>query len=221
MHFKAKGCFMFAKFRNAFISGIAVILPIAITFIIFRFLFDNINDLILNPLIKSLRPYLADPHALYAAKAGIFVLLIFAVCLIGWGANILVLRRFFGIWERIFLKIPMLGKIYNAVKQIGTAFLGQGKTIFKKVLLIEYPRKGVYSIGFVTGESQGEIQALTKQNVLNVFVPTTPNPTSGVFLLVPQHEVIYLKMTVEEGMKLVISGGAVSPPFNFSEKQYG
>ena len=204
---------MFTKIRNTFIAGIAVIFPIAITFIIMRFLFVRINSWILNPLIKVLTPYLAGLHAVYAAKIGIFALVIASVCLIGLAANILVVRRFFGIWEKIFLKVPMFGRIYYAVKQISTAFLGRGKSIFKQVVLIEYPRKGVYSIGFVTGEGKGEIQAETTEEVFNIFVPTTPNPTSGIFLLVPKNELKFLRMSVEEGMKLVISGGAVVPPF--------
>ena len=81
------------------------------------------------------------------------------------------------------------------------------------MVLIEYPRKGVYSIGFITGKGKGEIQSVTNEEVFNVFIPTTPNPTSGIFLLVPRNEAKILKMTVEEGMKLVVSGGAVVPPF--------
>jgi len=205
---------MFTKIRNTFLAGIAVIFPIAITFIIMRFLFVKINSWVLNPLIKILTPYLTGLHAVYAAKIGIFVLVIASICLIGLAANILVVRRFFGIWEKIFLKVPMFGRIYYAVKQISSAFLGHGKSIFKRVVLIEYPRKGVYSIGFVTGEGKGEIQAETTEKVFNIFVPTTPNPTSGIFLVVPKNELKFLRMGVEEGMKLVISGGAVTPPFD-------
>ena len=201
------------KIRNTFISGIAVIFPVAITFFLIRFLVTTINRLVLNPFMKLMAPYMTAPYHVYAAKIGVFVLVILTICVIGWAANILVLRKFFGIWERIFGKIPMFGKIYYATKQISTAFLGQGKTIFKKVVLIEYPRKGVYSIGFMTGEGRGEIQRITDTVVFNVFVPTTPNPTSGIFLLVPKNELRFLKMTVEEGMKLVVSGGAVAPPF--------
>ena len=201
------------KIRNTFISGIAVIFPVAITFLLIRFLVTTINRLVLNPFMKLMSPYMTAPYHVYAAKIGVFLLVILVICVIGWAANILVLRKFFGIWEGIFLKIPMFGKIYYATKQISTAFLGQGKTIFKKVVLIEYPRKGVYSIGFITGEGRGEIQRITDNLVFNVFVPTTPNPTSGIFLLVPKNELRFLKMTVEEGMKLVVSGGAVVPPF--------
>ena len=204
---------MVTRIRNAFITGIAVILPVAVTFFIIRFLYTYINNWILEPFVELLSPYLASKYAVYAAKIGIFILVIISICFIGWAANILVIRRLFGLGEKVFLKIPMLGRIYSTVKEILSAFLGQGKTIFKNVVLIEYPRKGVYSIGFITGEAKGEVQAQTKELVYNVFVPTTPNPTSGLFLLVPENEIKFLKMTVEEAMKLVISGGAVSPKF--------
>ncbi|NQT22548.1 MAG: DUF502 domain-containing protein [Candidatus Omnitrophica bacterium] len=205
---------MLTKIRNTFITGIAVILPTALSIIIIRFLFIKINSWLLNPLTQMLKPYLSSVHAESTIKAVIFLLIIGLICLIGWAANILVIRRFFSLGENILLKIPMFGRIYNAVRQISTAFLGQGKnTIFKRVVLFEYPRKGIYSIGFLTGEGRGEIQNKTNENVVNVFVPTTPNPTSGIFLVVPKEQLIYLKMSVEEGMKMVISGGAVSPSF--------
>ena len=89
---------------------------------------------------------------------------------------------------------------------------------FREVVMMEYPRKGVWSIGFVTGKSQGEVQRVTKQETINVFVPTTPNPTSGYLLFVPKKELIYLNMTVEEGVKLVVSAGIITPPDRLSTK---
>jgi len=205
---------MITKLRNTFITGIAVIFPLAITIIIIRFLFIKINSWLLNPVTEILKPYLSGPHVIFATKTVIFVLIILFICLIGWAANILVIRRFFGVWEKMILKIPMFGRMYNAIRQIITAVLGQGdRTIFKKVVLFEYPRKGVYSLGFVTGDSRGEIKNRTRDDAVNVFLPTTPNPTSGFFLMIPRKELLYLEMSVEEGMKMIISGGAVSPRF--------
>ena len=96
----------------------------------------------------------------------------------------------------------MFGKIYHAIRQISSAFLGEGKTIFKQVVLFEYPRKGIYSIGFVTGKASGAVQTKSGEEMITVFLPTTPNPTSGIFLLVPKSELRFLKMSVEEGMKM-------------------
>ena len=105
----------------------------------------------------------------------------------------------------------MVGKIYSVTKEIGSVFLGQDKAFFKKVVLVEYPRKGVYSIGFMTGEGRGTIESVAGKKLLTVFVPTTPNPTSGIFLLVPREEVNFLKMSVEEGLKIVVSSGTIMP----------
>ena len=159
-----------------------------------------------------LAPKVAGPQRIYIAKALIFFVVLFAVALIGWGAKILVIKRTFLIGERLLLKVPFMGRIYNAAKQIFSAFLGQGKTIFKQVVLVEYPRKGLYCIGFTTGTVKGEIKESLGQSGINVFIPTTPNPTSGLFLIVPRENIHFLKMTVEDGMKLVISGGSVAPP---------
>ncbi len=133
------------------------------------------------------------------------------ISLIGLGARVLALRKAFGFGEKVFSKVPMAGKIYNTTKQISRAFLGHGKSVFKKVVLIEYPRKGLWSIGFMTDTMHGEITDKTRKKLISVFVPTTPNPTSGIYLVVPQEEARMLDMSVEEGLKLVVSGGAVIP----------
>ena len=128
-------------------------------------------------------------------------------------AKILVINRTFSFGERVLLNVPIIGRVYKSVKQISSAFIGQGKTIFKQVVLVEYPRKGIYSLGFTTGVSKGEIKDAMGRSSINVFLPTTPNPTSGYFLVIPKDEIRFLKMSVEEGMKLVVSGGSVTPHY--------
>jgi len=203
---------MFHRIRNYFITGVAIIFPLAFTVIIIRFLVVKINSYVLNPLVGFLtqNPYLSE-HSIFIAKVLVFIIVIFIISLIGWAANIIFLRKLFGFGERIFVKVPMIGKIYSVTKEIGSAFLGQGKTFFERVVLIEYPRKGVYSIGFSTGPGKGEIQNVTGEELINVFVPTTPNPTSGIFLLVPKGDVKFLDMSVEEGLKIVVSSGTITP----------
>jgi len=204
---------MLKKIRNYFIGGLAIIFPLAITIIIIRYLAIKVNSFILNPLIEFLNvnPYLTE-HSRYIAKALVIVIVIMFISFIGWAADIIFLRRFFSFGEKLFIKVPMIGKIYSVTKEIGSAFLGQGKTFFKKVVLIEYPRKGVFSIGFMTGKGKGEILRVSKDELVSVFIPTTPNPTSGIFLLVPKSEVKFLKMSVEEGLKIVVSSGTLTPP---------
>ena len=140
------------------------------------------------------------------------------IVFIGWAARILLIKRLFSWGEKLFIKVPIMGRIYNAVKQISSAFIGHGKTVFKHVVLVEYPRKGLYSIGFTTGDTRGALNDLTGGDSVNVFIATTPNPTSGMFVLIPRTEIRFLEMTVEDGMKLVISGGSVSPEVMLEEK---
>jgi len=186
---------MFHNIRKYFITGVAIIFPVAITIVIIRFLVIKVNSYILNPLVDilNLNPYLG-PYSIMIAKGFVFIAVMLIISLVGWAANIIFLRKTFRFGERIFVKIPMIGKIYSVTKEIGSAFLGRGKSFFKKVVLIEYPRKGIFSIGFLTGKD-------------------TPNPTSGFFLLVPKDEVKILDMTVEEGLKLVVSSGGIAPYF--------
>jgi len=201
---------MFAKFRNYFITGVALIFPMTITIVIIRFLVIKVNSYILNPTVSvlNLNPYLSA-HSIYIAKVLVFATVIFLISLIGWAANIIFLRKLFGFGEKIFVKVPMIGKIYSVTKEIGSAFLGHKKVFFKKVVLIEYPRKGLYSIAFLTGEGTDTIRDTAGRELVSIFVSTTPNPTSGVYLLVPKDEVKDLDMTVEEGLKLVVSSGAI------------
>lgn len=195
-----------------FFNGIVIILPIVITVWIIRFLVLTVNNIVLEPVLKLLAGGgRAEIQHVYFVKGVILLMVIFGVAFIGRAARILVVHRFFSWWERVFIKLPIMGRIYNAIKQISSAFLGEGKTIFKRVVLVEYPRKGIYSIGFTTGDARGEIRTAVEKSCVNVFVPTTPNPTSGLFLVVPGEDVRFLDMSVEDGMKLVVSGGSVTP----------
>ena len=111
------------------------------------------------------------------------------------------------------LRVPLLNKIYSTIKQVNEAFSPSSKSSFKQVVLVEFPRAGQYSVGFLTGEDQREVQQKTKERVLSVFVPTTPNPTSGFLVLVPEKEITRLEMSVAEGIKFIISLGAIAPDF--------
>jgi uncharacterized membrane protein len=194
-----------------FVNGVVLLLPVALTVGLVRFLVLALNNVILEPLLGLFAPVAAGTRV-YIAKTLIFLFVIAVVTAIGWGAKIIVINRLFSLGERLLLKVPVMGRIYNAAKQIFSAFFGQGKTIFKQVVMIEYPRKGIYSVGFTTGVSRGEIRKTMGDTSVNVFIPTTPNPTSGMFLVVPRSEVHFLRMSVEDGMKLVVSGGSVTPP---------
>ena len=204
---------MLKSLRKNFITGVAVILPAVITIWLVKFIIGKTNNILLEPMVQFLRPYIMDSAVLeYIAKVLIFIFIVVAISIIGFGTRILFLRRFFSFLEKNIHQLPMVGKIYGAIKEMSHAFLGQSKEIFTRVVLVEFPRKGIYAIGFVTSEGKGEAQDKTIEKVINVFVPTTPNPTSGFLLLVPEGEMIKLDMSVEEGLKLVISGGMVPLP---------
>ena len=147
-------------------------------------------------------------------KLAIFFLLLLFLTLIGFATRIIILRNIFGFGEKILYRVPMISTVYRSIKEISLAFLVQKNTIFQNVVLVEYPRKGLHQLGFVISETRGEVQKKIKNKLVNVFIPTTPNPTSGMLVLVPQEEIVSLEMSVAEGMKMVISGGAVAPKFD-------
>lgn len=202
---------MITKLRDNFIAGVAVILPAAVTVWLLRVIYLSLSEKILNPLMRQFQAYLPNIYFEYAARTVVLLILIMIVSMIGLATRVLFIRKLFSSGERIFFKIPMIGKVYITMKQMSRAFLGERKSIFKAPVLVEYPRKGLYSIGFVTSESKGEIQARTEKKLVNIFVPTTPNPTSGMLLLTPEEDLIRLNISVEEAMKLIISGGIVAP----------
>lgn len=213
---------MFRKIRNYFITGLVVILPVILTFVILRFLVIKTNTLILEPITDILTKnvtfslpslYFLNIEIEHLIKILVLIIILIFIVVIGLATKLFIIRKIFAGIEKLFLKVPMISKIYISIKQLSNAFLGQGRIIFEKVALVEYPRRGVYSIGFVTSKSRDEVQDKTRLNMMNVFIPTTPNPTSGVFLLVPEKELIYLDMSVEEALKLVVSVGKISPDY--------
>ena len=204
------------KIAMYFLNGIVLLLPIAVTVALVRLLFVSLDNLVLEPLLNFFTPF-SGGLRVYIAKFVIFLAVMLVVASIGWGARIIFINRIFSLGERLLLGVPVMGRIYNASKQIFSSLFGHGKTIFKQVVLVEYPRKGLYSLGFTTGVTKGEVRTIVKSGV-NVFVPTTPNPTSGIFIVVPKEDVCFLKMSVEDGMKMIISGGSVSPEYRTSEE---
>lgn len=140
------------------------------------------------------------------------ILVVLIVFIVGLLTRNIVGRKMVHLGEKIVDRIPLARVLYVGVKQLMEALILQKTKAFQKAALIEYPRRGVYAIAFITGESKGEIQQLTEKKMINIFVPTTPNPTSGFYILIPEDEIIILDMSVEEAFKLIVSGGIVSPP---------
>jgi uncharacterized membrane protein len=191
------------KIQKIFLAGILTLLPVVVTFYLIYFLFNTLDNFLGNFLEKITQRELPG--------AG-FLLSLLVVFLVGLLTTNLLGKRIIYWGEGLIQKIPLIKGIYTSTKQIVDAFSNREKDAFKKVVLLEYPRPGLYALGFVTGSSRGEIQAKTKGLMINVFVPTTPNPTSGMLVMVPEEAIIPLDMTVEEGLRVLISGGIASPP---------
>ncbi len=202
---------MSIKLRDNLIAGVAVLLPLLLTIWVFSIIVKMVNTVLLEPVIGLMQAYLGSQYLELAAKTLIILVVVAFVYVIGLGTRILFVRKFFSLGESLFYRVPMVGKIYTGIKEIISAFYGKGKGIFQYAVLVEYPRKGLYSIGFAVKPASGEVHEKIGRKVISVFIATAPNPTSGFVIFVPEDDVIRLDMSVEDAMKLVISGGAVMP----------
>jgi uncharacterized membrane protein len=206
-------------------AGILVFVPIPFTvwlvYVVWGWVDGSLRRLFLMPapdesgiipaVARFLHRVFGDEVAILAKPgAGLLALILF-IFVIGLLARTFLGRLFVRIGEAIVGRLPVIRTIYLGLKQILEAILSGGGRHFRDVVLFEYPRKGIYAVGFVTGTSRGEVQDRTPEETVNVFLPTTPNPTSGYLLLVPRAELTYLDMNVEDAVKLIISGGIVAP----------
>lgn len=198
-------------FRNAFLSGALLLAPLIVTVWAFRTIIDAVGGTV-RPVYEAVLPVSVQRNALFwDVLATLAVILV--VTGLGFLSNYVLGKYFVSIGERAILRIPAVGAVYQSVKQIVATFGTQNRNLFNKVVLIEYPRKGVWTLGFLTSKQQGEAQSQVGPETWTVFVPTTPNPTSGFLLMLPRSEVTELEMSVGDGMKMIISGGAVVPPW--------
>ena len=199
---------------NKILAGFLLIIPIVMTFWIIAFLYDVLTDWAAWILDFKLFASLKDIFG-FETMVRLFSLVLVLSALYGIGtvAKYTIGKRIFTIIERGILKIPMLNIVYSTAQQIIDALKNPNAGMFRKVVLFEYPRKGLYVIGFLTNENSAdwEIDRKTGMDLISIFLPTTPNPTSGFLLFVPREDCIFLEMGIAEGMRLVISGGAVAP----------
>ena len=206
---------LLTRWRANFLTGLAIVLPAVISLAVVAWLFGTVSNITDTLLIFV-------PRALTHAKHGdgamywywSLVALVLAIFLIG-GVGLLA-RNYLGKrlieWvDEAMLRVPLINKIYGATKQINEAFSSGNKNSFKTVVMVEYPRPGAYSIGFLTGELHEDIQRQAMEKLVCVFIPTTPNPTSGFLILVPEDEVTKLDMSVADGIKFIISLGSIAP----------
>ena len=204
------------RIRAYFLTGILITAPLLIT-IYLAWGFIGFVDAKVTPLLPD--KYNPETYLPFALPGLGLIILILVLTIIG-----AITAGFFGkLWiritEQLLNRMPVVRNIYNAVKQILETVLAQQSSAFREAVLVEYPRRGLWAIAFITGRTEGEVQNVTEEECINIFLPTTPNPTSGFLLFVPKKDLISLSMSTEQAIKMVISGGIITPPDLRSEKE--
>jgi uncharacterized membrane protein len=206
----------FSRLQTNFLTGLAVVFPAVISIAVVVWLFgtvSNITDKLLFAVPRDWK-YIngigGDIYWYWSLAA--LLLAIGLIILVGQFARHYLGKRLIATMDLVLLRIPFLNKIYGTVKQVKEAFSGH-QSAFQQAVLVEFPRKGVYSLGFITGEQRNEVQFKTPQPVWSIFIPTTPNPTTGFLIFVPEHELTRLDMSVADAIKSIISLGSVAPEY--------
>ncbi|HZS85024.1 MAG TPA: DUF502 domain-containing protein [Stellaceae bacterium] len=197
------------RLRAYFFAGLLVTGPAGLTLYLAWLFVDFIDSRVAMLLPNAWNPSTYLP--VHVPGLGLIVVVL-GLILVGWMAAGYVGRRLLRIGDRILARMPVIRGLYGAMKQIFETVLSKQSNTFREVVLVEWPRRGAWAVAFITGRTEGEIRDLTEEDMVNVYVPTTPNPTSGYLLHVPRRDTVLLSMTVEEGIKFVISGGIVAPP---------
>ncbi|MBN2327157.1 MAG: DUF502 domain-containing protein [Candidatus Omnitrophica bacterium] len=202
---------MLRRLRNYFLSGLLIVVPISITVWIIWGIF-NLFDGWFRRLVTDSAISQSIQTYYYIPQYGVgFFLTVSLIILTGFMTQLYLGRKVFELIDRIFLQIPFISNLYHGLKQVTETLMGKRKRIFEQVVLFEYPRKGLYSLGFIIAHDQKLIEPITKKSLVYVFVATTPNPTSGIFLIIPEEELTPLDISAEDAMKMIISSGMVAP----------
>lgn len=200
---------LIGRLRTWFLTGLLVTAPIVVSLYATWIVIHSVDSTI-TPWIPA--AYLPESYLPFRIPGMGLLIVLVALTLIGALTASLLGRYFLHLSDRILARMPVVRSIYGATKQVFETILSSQGNAFRSVVLIEYPRKGIWTLGFITGGTVGEVEHYTEQEMVNVFVPTTPNPTSGFLLFLPRREVTELAMTVEEGIKMIVSTGLVTPP---------
>ena len=195
--------------RSNFLAGVLVTAPLGITVYIVWAIINWVDDSV-TPLLPAL--YNPETYLPFRIPGTGLIVVFIMLTMIGALTTGLVGRFWVHTTQRVMARMPVVRSVYGAIKQVFETILQQKSTAFRQVVLFEYPRRGCWALGFITGRTLGEVQSVTADEVVNVFLPTTPNPTSGYLLFLPRKDLVELDMSVEEGIKMVVSGGIVTPP---------
>lgn len=215
-----------ARWRSSFLTGLAVVLPAVISVALLVWLFSTVlsfTDTLLFPLrffVDKDHLHKPDGTIYWYWKAVAFVLAIALITAAGVVTRYYLGKKIIEWVDTALLRVPLLNKVYGAIKQVNDAFSNK-TTSFRSVVLVEFPRAGSYSVGFITSEAMDEVRAKMKEKLVSVFIPTTPNPTAGFMILVPEAQVTKLDMSVAEGIKYVVSLGSIAPDYEPPGKPWG
>ena len=197
---------LLTQLRNYLISGLLFWIPLILTIIVIKFFLEFVDSLIPQEYL---------PEAVFNLETSIpgsgIILLFLIILITGIFVTNILGRRLVALWERLLNRIPGFRNIYNILKKVSDTVLNTSSQSFKKAFLIQYPSKGIWVIAFQSGDYRGEAESIIGEEIINLFVPTTPNPTSGFFVLIPKKDAFELDISVEEAFKLVISAGVVTP----------
>ena len=192
--------------RNYFISGLLFWIPLGLSIVVIKFFLELVNDIVPPEYLPE---KLFNLESVIPGSGIVWVILIMLIT--GVLVNNFIGRKILELWDKLLNKIPGFRSIYNALKQLSDTVLSPSGESFKKAILVEYPRRGMWTIAFQTGNYHGEVEKKIGEEIVNIYVPTTPNPTSGFFIMLPKNDVIELDMSVDEAFKLIISTGVVAP----------
>lgn len=204
-----------ARLRAYFLAGILVTAPLAITVALATWVIDFVDSKVVHYIPRQYNPdtYIKEYLGYEIGLPGLgLIVLVIVITLVGALTAGFVGRMVLRSYENLLNRMPIIRSVYGATKQVLETVLRQQSKAFRQPVLVEYPRRGIWAVGFITGTTGGEVQHLVADKLINIFLPTTPNPTSGFLLFVPSEDLIHLDMSVEEAIKMVISAGIVTPP---------
>jgi uncharacterized membrane protein len=212
---------LFARWRASFFTGLLIVLPGVVTLAVVKWFFGTVSSF--TDALLFFLPHWLDSKVIY--KNGVdgqmfwhwsllaLVVGIVIVSVVGGMTRYYIGKRLIALADNVMLRVPVLNKIYGTIKQVDEAFTSGKKSSFKTVVLVEYPREGIYSVGFITSEQAYEVERKTNKKCVCVFIPTTPIPTGGFLIIVPEEKIIKLDMSVADGFKYIISVGAISQEY--------
>lgn len=194
-------------------SGLLILAPVFLTVVCIGYLVKLTDAFIVNPLFTALPFEINAQSKILLAKLALAVVVVVFIATVGLAGEKFLFRRLFQGFDGFFKNVPLFNTFYGSIKEVAQAFFGDKRGVFRRVVFLEYPRKGIYSMGFVTQEKRWAIHEKTgKESIVSVFVPSPPNPATGMFVFAPADELVETDLTIEEGIRIVISGGAAVPP---------